>query len=200
MKRFQLIIILVLLAFTTTPVKAQSNTSTMRPKYPLLDYEFAPFFGHTIMPSNLLHERSSEIHAFELGVALSKFDIEKYHRIFASWYHYSLPYISVDYRFATELEPFTIRSLPNTITPVMLNVGVSGGAGILALIFPLSINGNLALSTDFKDLFVKYEVGFELLQFSVQFGSYINLTKNGTHPGYLSDVYIGTRFTLWYRD
>jgi hypothetical protein len=115
------------------------------------------------------------------------------------WSYYA-PYFSFEYRWAIEYGiPDGPIDIQKTIPHFMLNLGIMGGKGALITLFPipLGLNGNFAFCSDFKDLFIKYSVSWDLDKVSIHVGNYINLTSRGPYPDYLSTSFIELRVLLW---
>lgn len=64
----------------------------------------------------------------------------------------------------------------------MVNLGVSGGrGGILTLLpVPVGINGSASISSDFKDLYFRGRIGWDIAWVSIGIGGYFNFTKKSS--------------------
>ena len=117
--------------------------------------------------------------------------------LYGSWSYSALPFISLEYRSYLNAKDFSFISSGNIAPPVMIHAGLTGGTGALFLFLPFGINGTAGLSSDFRDLFFRYGVSYDVFGFSIGYTGFINLTKNGPVPGYLSSPALEIRLFLY---
>ena len=115
----------------------------------------------------------------------------------SDWKYSTLPYVTLEYRFAQHVDNFKVMGLKGEVPSLMLNVGVSGGGGFRLLVIPMGINGTAGISTDFQDVFARVGIGYDLYRISIGSGAYLNLTKNGALPNYMDGSYVNVRYMLW---
>lgn len=128
---------------------------------------------------------SANVHSIELGLGLIKGNINEWTSwgplpLGWDWNYFTLPYITAEYRWLKKYHHYSgIPSSTIKMNPFMLNAGVSGGAGglLIFLPVPISINGMAGLSTDFRQLYFRGRIGWDIMGFSLGAGIYHSLTK-----------------------
>lgn len=117
-----------------------------------------------------------------------------------SYWEYCEPFVSIDMRqlttWATEEEKSRDFPIRNFVAPVMLNFGVNAGIGDTDIFFA-GIGGNIGISTDFTDTYLRMGLGFDLMGMTLGFGTHINLTNHGMYSNYLDGINFEIRYTLW---
>lgn len=99
------------------------------------------------------------------------------------WNYLTLPYVSFEYRWFNRYYEYQGNISENlTLSPIVMNVGVSGGTGFVLtfLPVPIGINGMAGLSTDFQQLFLRGRIGWDFIGGSIGFTSYYSLTRKAT--------------------
>ena len=135
---------------------------------------------------------SVNIHNIGISISLADGDLDITDwgglPIITTWNYFSAPFIGLEYNVANTIGETQLYKAIDGASALMLNLGVTGGIGGSLLIFPLGINGTLGVSTDFKDLYTKYGIAFDMWGFSIGYSGFLNLTKNNdsfykTTPG-----------------
>lgn len=134
----------------------------------------------------------------EVGYGFTQSDEEiEMFGLYGSWSYAALPFVSLEYHAYLNPADFSFISAINIAPALMIHAGVTGGTGALFLFLPFGINGTAGLSSDFKDLFIRYGISYDVFGFSIGYTGFINLTKNGPVPGYLSSPGLEIRFFLY---
>src|SRR5690554_1404346 len=156
-----------------------------RPNFNAILRRITPIVGYK-NGFDLVHNGdSANVHSIELGVGLIKGNINEWTSwgplpLGWDWNYFTLPYITAEYRWLKKYHHYSgIPSSTIKMNPFMLNAGVSGGAGglLIFLPVPISINGMAGLSTDFRQLYFRGRIGWDIMGFSLGAGIYHSLTK-----------------------
>lgn len=90
---------------------------------------------------------------------------------------YLTPYATVEYSYMTKKGGTDYLKADDGASPVMLNLGVSGGIGKTLFIFPLGICASAGISTDFTDTYLSYSYGICAYGLSIEAGGLLNLSN-----------------------
>lgn len=155
--------------------------------------------GYRSLPTTL-NQQAYTLQTFEIGIAATGgyTDIENFMGIpiAGEWEYYGLPFISFDWKYKSDMNYHNWSRL--TEAPrYMLNLGVTAGKGLFFTILPAGLNASVAYSTDFKDSFMRFGLGYDVCHLSLNSGLYWNMTKRGPAPKYMSGVYVEIRLFLW---
>lgn len=134
----------------------------------------------------------------EIGYGFTQSDEEiEMFGIYGSWSYSAIPFVSLEYHTYVSSTDFGFIDSKNIAPPIMIHAGVTGGTGAMLLFLPFGINGTAGLSSDFKDLFLRYGISYDVFGFSIGYTGFINLTKKGHIPGYLSSPALEIRLFLY---
>ncbi|MEN8928016.1 MAG: hypothetical protein ABF242_05650 [Flavobacteriales bacterium] len=134
--------------------------------------DIRPIFGFKNIPFATNKTDTFSINAISVGACFSTMEVNTTLNwgmlpLAGNW-NYFTPFISADIYTAIGLNPgsknFGIAE--DGASPVVLNMGVTGGKGYYFLFLPLGINGTAAVSTDFKDAFINLGISYDFFGFS----------------------------------
>ncbi len=151
------------------------------------------------LPSTI-NNQAYTLQTFEIGVGAvgGTLDTEEFMGIpiEGEWDYYALPFVSFDWKYKSDMNYHNWSKL--TEAPrYMLNIGATAGKGMFFAIFPAGLQASVAYSTDFKDSFMRFGLGYDLCKLSLNSGLYWNMTKRGPNPYYMRGVYVEMRLLLW---
>ena len=93
-------------------------------------------------------------------------------------WNYFTPYATVEYHYMTKNGETDFLKPEDGASPVMLNIGVSGGIGHTFFILPVGVCVSTGISTDFTDTYLSYTYGFCAYGISIEAGGLLNLSNN----------------------
>lgn len=145
--------------------------------------ELAPIVGYKYVPLTINRIDTTEVHTLTLGISLATGEVESTSNwgilsTSGTWKYIAAPFISLDYNMAANSGQYELFKANDGASPLVLNVGITAGYGGYVLIFPIGINGTAGLSTDFKDVYLKYGIAYDIVGFSIGVGGLINMTNN----------------------
>lgn len=122
------------------------------------------------------------IHTLSAAISLTdgEFDMVDWNGvpITTTWEYISAPFLGLEYNLANSQGKAQLFKANDGASALMLSLGVTGGYGGSFLIIPLGINGTLGVSTDFRDLYAKYGLGYDMWGFTIGVSGFLNLTNN----------------------
>ena len=168
--------------------------------------DFCPLISGRAVAGVDIMKDLAELYTVELGFAFvngamlyDEADLGNYGTWISGyqWLYVASPVVTGEMHFLNRsyLEPGVDHSLE--VPQFMLNVGVTGGIGASFLMLPFGLTSGAYLSTDFNDVFARFQIGWDLVQSTVSIGAYRNITKNGPFPNYLNSRFIEIRFFPW---
>lgn len=190
--------------------KQASKAQTMRLRWQKFQYkvkrQISPMGGFKGGGVIIKNGDSCLVSSVELGAGLTRGYINVWDPVLGfvpsgcNWQQVTRTFISFEYRW---LRALSSNQLTNTdvkkFNPVMMNVGVSGAKGgmIFLLPAPFAIEGMAGLSTDFRDVYVRGRVGWNLIWFSLNVGGYYSLTQRATKLNNPNYTFIEFSFNIW---
>ena len=129
---------------------------------------------------------TTSIHTIGASISLTKgdFDMVDWNGfpITTEWKYISIPFLGFEYNIANSQGKAELYKANDGAPALMLSLGVTAGYGGSFIIFPIGINGTLGLSSDFKDLYAKYGLGYDMWGLSIGVTGFLNMTnKNDSY-------------------
>ncbi len=199
---------LTALSFSDSTVKKKqaSKAQTMGFGWERVKQQISPMVGFKWGGTVINDGDSSNVFSVELGAGLTRGYINVWDTAFggissgSDWEQLTLPYLSLEYKLFNRYrinQPVVFD--PQSIQPFMVNIGISGAKGGMVFLIPapLALEGMAGLSTDFKDLYVRGRIGWNIVWFSVNVGGYYSLTQSKTRLNNPNYMFFEFSFNIW---